>query len=165
MKKYVIGFAFSHLNEVILIRKNKPEWQRNLLNGVGGHVEDGEELLDAMVREFEEETGHATKANQWRRRLVLRSNEFELFVYKATLSIHDFGIAETVTDEKIYRVEVPLSRDLIEGTNGYVPNLCWMVPLLMDRYVSISNVQNFDDGAMHVPQDYYYPKGNKNENR
>ena len=55
---YVAGFCFSECGgRVALIRKLKPEWQRGLLNGIGGKMEPGESLHSAMVREFEEETG------------------------------------------------------------------------------------------------------------
>ena len=55
MKEYVVGFMFS---EEIL--KNKPDWQAGRLNGVGGKVEPNEYPDQAMVREFEEETGVRT---------------------------------------------------------------------------------------------------------
>jgi 8-oxo-dGTP diphosphatase len=58
VKRYVLGFMFDPtLSKVVLIRKDKPEWQQDLLNGVGGKVEDGETFENAMIREFEEEAG------------------------------------------------------------------------------------------------------------
>lgn len=58
MKTYVLGFCFNAaLNKVVLIRKNRPQWQAGKLNGVGGHVEPWELPLGAMVREFREESG------------------------------------------------------------------------------------------------------------
>lgn len=58
MIEYVVGFLFSpDLEKVVLIRKTHPDWQKGLLNGPGGKVEDGETPYDAMVREFKEETG------------------------------------------------------------------------------------------------------------
>jgi 8-oxo-dGTP diphosphatase len=42
MNKYVVGFLFnSDTNKVCLIKKNRPQWQKGRLNGVGGHIEDG----------------------------------------------------------------------------------------------------------------------------
>ncbi|HRU10630.1 MAG TPA: NUDIX domain-containing protein, partial [Thermoanaerobaculia bacterium] len=57
MIKYVLGFAFDDLGRVALVQKERPAWQSGKLNGVGGHIEGHEEVLDAMVREFYEETG------------------------------------------------------------------------------------------------------------
>lgn len=58
MKTYVLGFCFNpSLDKVVLIRKNRPDWQLGKLNGVGGHVKPGETTQAAMTREFREETG------------------------------------------------------------------------------------------------------------
>lgn len=60
MTNYVVGLLFNkELSEVCLIRKNRPGWQAGKLNGVGGHVEDGESPAAAMTREFYEEAGIA----------------------------------------------------------------------------------------------------------
>lgn len=46
--QYVLGFMFSNLmNNVVLLQKQKPNWQKGLWNGVGGKVESGEEPIDA----------------------------------------------------------------------------------------------------------------------
>ena len=59
MKQYVLGFAFSRdKKDIILISKLNPEWQKGKLNGVGGKVEfEDASPMDAMYREFKEETG------------------------------------------------------------------------------------------------------------
>lgn len=57
MTAYVAGFLVCpEEDSVVLVRKNRPAWQRGLLNGVGGHIEQGETPHEAMVREFHEET-------------------------------------------------------------------------------------------------------------
>jgi len=59
MKRYVLGFVFSpDLAKVYLIRKNRPEWQAGLLNGIGGKIELGETEKEAMEREALEESGY-----------------------------------------------------------------------------------------------------------
>ncbi len=64
--EYVVGFAFdADLKEVALIRKKTPEWQAGLLNGLGGHVDEGETPEQAMVREFYEEGGVETNVDHW----------------------------------------------------------------------------------------------------
>lgn len=59
MTEYVLGFYFLD-PFVLLIRKNRPDWQAGKLNGIGGHIEPGESPHDAMVREFREEAGSQT---------------------------------------------------------------------------------------------------------
>ncbi len=55
---YVAGFLFEpYMERVVLIQKEKPTWQKGRLNGVGGKMELGETPLQAMQREFREETG------------------------------------------------------------------------------------------------------------
>lgn len=65
MKRYVLGFAFDEKrSNVVLIEKNRPEWQAGFLNGVGGKIEPEEtNYHTAMSREFQEETG--LKINKW----------------------------------------------------------------------------------------------------
>jgi 8-oxo-dGTP diphosphatase len=64
--QYVVGFMFNvQRTHVALILKEKPAWQRGKFNGVGGKIELGESALEAMVREFREETGHETNPETW----------------------------------------------------------------------------------------------------
>lgn len=66
-KEYVLGFAFSaDAKTIVLIEKQKPDWQKGKLNGVGGKLEEFDKSpLNAMIREFEEETGLKTKSDNW----------------------------------------------------------------------------------------------------
>jgi 8-oxo-dGTP pyrophosphatase MutT (NUDIX family) len=58
MISYVVGIIFDELiDKVLLIRKNRPDWQVGKLNGVGGKIEQDETPNDAMVRECYEECG------------------------------------------------------------------------------------------------------------
>lgn len=55
---FVVGFAFTRdYSKVLLVKKEKPRWQRGKLNGIGGKVEIGELPENAMERECFEETG------------------------------------------------------------------------------------------------------------
>lgn len=101
MKSYVVGFLFDKtLENVVLIRKNRPEWQRNKWNGVGGHIEEGETAACAMAREFEEETGKAIGEREWKGYGRLHGPGWEIFLFFA-VDGHE-GIT-TKTDEVVER--------------------------------------------------------------
>jgi hypothetical protein len=55
--RFVLGFVFDfEAKKVLLVLKNRPDWQTGLLNGLGGKIEADETPLEAMEREFKEET-------------------------------------------------------------------------------------------------------------
>lgn len=63
--KYVAGFLFGlDYKKVVLIKKNKPLWQQDKINAIGGKIEEGETASQAMVRECREECGVAI--DDWR---------------------------------------------------------------------------------------------------
>lgn len=66
-KPYVAGFAFDKsLENVLMIRKTKPEWQAGLLNGIGGKIESYDhDVWAAQSREFWEETGLIVPPLRW----------------------------------------------------------------------------------------------------
>ena len=97
--RYVLGFAFHPARGVVLIRKNRPEWQAGKLNGVGGKIERGELPEQAMAREFEEETGYHTVAADWMFRGQCIGSDFHIEVF--TIVLPRFSIVQTVTDEEV----------------------------------------------------------------
>lgn len=122
---YVAGLMFSEDHQhVALIAKQKPEWQRGKLNAIGGKMEEDDVTsLDAMTREFKEETG-ATVLD-WRHFCTLRFRGGEIYFFTA---IGDLGALKTMEAEEvgIHRVDsVPLSPT--------IPNLRWLVPLALDK--------------------------------
>lgn len=105
--RFVLGFLFSEDgSRVLLVWKNRPAWQNGKLNGVGGKIEPGETPLQAMKREFLEETyfvGYTNKSAdplfedaiepQWhlvgrRHRKAMFENQdesYEMFIYAAKI--------------------------------------------------------------------------------
>jgi 8-oxo-dGTP diphosphatase len=124
MVRYVAGLLFSEdRSHVALIRKQRPEWQRGRLNGIGGHVEPGETDAAAMVREFQEETG-ATVA--WTRFCTLRGRDWSVEWFKAR---YDAFLTDK-TDEHVAWFSVS---DVTRGHVDTIPNVRWLVMLAMDK--------------------------------
>lgn len=123
MTYYVAGFMFSEdLKKVALIVKNKPEWQAGKLNAIGGKIEGAEAPIDAMTREFKEETGVSTDATDWHLYCSLGDNRGYRVYFFFTVSKKVFSV-ETMEDEDV--MIVPSSLDGLK----IIPNLQWLVPM------------------------------------
>lgn len=100
---YVLGISFDD-TRVAMIRKNRPAWQAGSLNFIGGKMESHEGIRDAMVREFEEETGYNTEMDDWKFvGLMSRMNDFT-----CSIMLNDnvrLDELRTVEDEEIVLVE------------------------------------------------------------
>ena len=121
MQRYVVGFMFDFEKEyVLLIRKTKPEWQRGLLNGIGGKIEPGESALEAMRREFEEETG--IYQLQWNQFCVLKDakDEWQVHFFEC---IGPLELAKDTTEE------LPEICKVSELPSNVIPNLKWLIPM------------------------------------
>jgi 8-oxo-dGTP diphosphatase len=129
MEDYVLGFMFSRGRRlVVLIRKDRPAWQRGKLNGVGGRIEPGEQPVDAMVREFGEETGCSTSADQWKEFAVL--NGEGQFCCHCFAAESDIGTARTI-DEKEPVFVLPV-HGLTKDSHAMLDNTRWLVFLAID---------------------------------
>lgn len=119
MTEYVAGFMLDGQN-VALVVKNRPEWQKGRMNGIGGHIELDETPEQAMVREFVEETGYSEKS-YWHKFAELSGEDWRVYFF---WSLGDHSVLRSTTDEKI--VSIPC--DTINHVNC-VPNLQWLVPM------------------------------------
>jgi 8-oxo-dGTP pyrophosphatase MutT (NUDIX family) len=97
--RYVLGFAFGSHGRVLLIRKERPAWQRGRMNGLGGKVESGETDAQAMRREFLEECGLDVPENKWELKGSCIGRSFRIAVFSTELSEHDFPVS--LTDEQV----------------------------------------------------------------
>ena len=134
--KYVAGLLFNkNKTEVALIRKNRPGWQAGKLNAIGGKLEEGESPLDAMIREFSEETG--IYHSDWRLFTVLTGESFEVNFFVGYADYLSRLIS--MTDEKVEvwtLNEVPNMEDKIS-------NLNWLIPLALDKDKVFAVVKDF----------------------
>ena len=130
MKPMVCGFMFSLRRDyVVLIEKLKgPVAVKYRWNGVGGKVEADESSVQAMVREFQEETGVHTGVDDWELFCDCFGHDWHVSFYRA---FHDsYSLAETKESERI--VIVPMRT--IQNCNT-VPNLSWLIPLAFSDYL------------------------------
>lgn len=132
--KYVVGFAFSpDMENVLLIRKQRPEWQCGFLNGIGGKVEPGELPLEAMTRECAEESGLRIPEKDWTYIVRMDSRKNVICFYYTTAAI---STAVQLTDE-----ELVVAKTLHSQTMPVIDNLRWMIPFCI--YIHTRNKSIF----------------------
>lgn len=118
MTTYVLGVATDN-EGVIVIQKEHPEWQKGLINFVGGKVEPGEFPVDAMVREFKEETNIDSTPDNWIYiGEMYRKNDFVCHIFKMHSKEVLFPI--TITDENVFKISYI---DMQKPMNYFMPNL------------------------------------------
>lgn len=121
---YVVGFMFNPARDlVLLIEKDRPVWQAGKLNGVGGKLEDGEDPMFAMVREFKEETGIETRTEDWALRLYTED-------LRTNAEIYTFTTIGKIEDAKQMESEKPVIIEIDKLPDNVVPNLKWSLPFL-----------------------------------
>jgi len=133
VKEYVLGFAFDAEDEkVVLILKQKPDWQKGRFNGIGGKIEPGETPHEAMAREFTEETGKKSSPAEWMKFGVMKedidsdkSSDDSALIYVFTTILFDTKECKTVTEEEVKRFHA----DYLP-TNK-IDNLLWLIPAAM----------------------------------
>lgn len=133
---YVLGIVTSPENDVLLIRKTKPEWQAGRLNGIGGKIEPAESPAFAMAREFYEETGCGIlDARNWdlRIRLTHPNRDSLVFFYHAWMPRHRMQSCVN-TEGKGELIVVKLIRDALIDVS-LMNNLRWMIPMFLDESI------------------------------
>ncbi len=123
-KKYqviprVLVFLFNNLNQVLLLKgaPDKKLWA-NLYNGVGGHIEAGEDILEAAERELIEETGLSDVPLSFCAQIMIDVSEetgVSIFVFKGECNSKQFnpsseGELSWVSLDKLS--ELPVVEDL-----------------------------------------------------
>lgn len=136
--KYVCGFAFSEdLQEVLLIKKKRPDWQKGLMNGIGGKIENVGDIdleleefpIQAMIREFKEETG--VELDKWYEFALIEGEGYVVhFFMSVSNRIFD---AKDMTDEAIVRI---LVSELFKYKTLTLSNLQWLIPMAIDNSVA-----------------------------
>lgn len=130
--KYVAGFFFDeNADRVWLIKKNKPSWQKGLLNAIGGKIEEGETPYQAMMREFIEETGH-NPYGIWTQYATIKGKDWEVNFFYVFATTHDEFLKPTTTTDEVIEwkkiEDVPKIRT--------ISNLPWLIELALDTAIN-----------------------------
>lgn len=107
MERYCLGLIRSlDLHKIVLIKKQRPAFQRDCFNGIGGKLEADETAVEAMVRECREECALTIPADQWHPLAELGDGtHYHIHVFQAT---HDLTKTQTLTDEEVVVVPFPV---------------------------------------------------------
>ena len=153
---YVCGYMFSPDKSLVALTwKNRPDWQKGKLNGIGGKIEPEDVIADryntplyAMRREFFEETGVRTFPNDWELFATVSycdgsPNDFEAeenkVYYFRSFSDKIFSVAKT-TDE--VPIVIPVTTvDLFPQVNHNQ----WLLPMALNSLSGfIYDIREYD---------------------
>jgi len=111
-------------NQVLLIKKARPNWQAGRYNGVGGKIEADETPMQAMRREFKEEAGNMRQ--NWLPHFArLDSDDYVVYCFVGFCG--SLAKATSMTDEPVSWHHV---NNLPSNT---LQNVRWLIPLALDH--------------------------------
>jgi len=144
MKKYTIGILFNEsLTQVVMIYKNRPDWQKDNFNFPGGHIENGETSIVCLIREFEEECAIKTTIDTWKYIGKITNNKnYYVDVFTAIHNPKEHGFVKTNTDEVVIWI------DCNNIPENIVTNVSWLLPFAKDWW-NQGNVENLSFGTFN----------------
>lgn len=154
MINYTVTFIFcKELHRVLLIEKNKPEWQKGFYNGIGGKYEKDESYIDCTIREVKEECG-----------LELNPLDIKLFAIMCTipewkvwcttieLTREEYYKYEQKEEELIYDCKI---EDIHCCSKKILGNVPWLVGLALDTLknnpLTGPHIFNYKNNSLSLP--------------
>lgn len=150
MQEYVLGFVFDFTDkQVLLIKKTKPDWQKGLLNGIGGKVEESDltytdSIHYAMSRECREETSANVPSESWNHFCTMvgidcPDGDWKVYCFSHILrgSSRYKSQFQTVEEEALFWVSLN-EIGVTERRNGdqLLGNIPWLVGMALDHYIN-----------------------------
>lgn len=121
-----LGFIYtSDLQKVLLIKKNRPDWQVGKINGLGGKCEAGETSQQCVSREIREEANIHIPESSWIHLGEMLWSTWHVDVYVAIYD-GDPKAIQSLTDEEVKWFSVN------KLPANMLTNLPWLIPLGVD---------------------------------
>ena len=96
--RVVVGIITDNI-EILLLRKNNPDWQKGLYNGIGGKVELNTTPLETIIKKCQEELG-ANISNWIELDSEISSSGIEIVYFLTTLNEGEIKKLQSQTDER-----------------------------------------------------------------
>lgn len=121
-----LAFVFNeNLDQVLLIKKQKPPQHAGLLNGLGGKLEENETHLECVTREIAEEAGLSISPEKWLSVGQMTWSNWEVSIWTAT----------TASDNRIFPEADVAWYPVQKLPKNIIANLAWLIPLAVDVIV------------------------------
>lgn len=157
--RYSVGYLLSHTLKTVLVI-DKPN--TGFLNGLGGKIQDGETPLEAMQREFLEETLGADCHPDWKMFCTLtgiddRGRPFECNFFYAVIPYE--GMSATFAGRVIHNNEGDVYiEDVTEITSNRrltIPNMPWLLLMAIsiarkEETCNLFSVKELEDHGKQV---------------
>lgn len=130
-RPFVLGFLYSTMfSDVVLIKKTHPDWQAGKWNGIGGQVNEGEAVEEAMSRECFEEVDLAIAPASWHLFANLYAYGDRIFCFWAETSARDL-ISKTDELASFHPVDSVTDRLSLESVH-LVEGVRWLVSMSLE---------------------------------
>jgi len=136
--EYTLGFLFdNNLEKILLIKKNRPKWQKGFLNGIGGKFENNESKVECIHREFKEETN--LDINTWDYIGIYEGSSYIVHIFFSTIDKQFLNLFESLTDEKVGIYEV---NDILNNNHNILPSAKIAILLILET-LNENKINNF----------------------
>lgn len=98
MMRVVVGIITDN-EEILLLKKNNPDWQKGLYNGIGGKVELNTTPLETIIKKCQEELG-VNILNWIELDSEITSSGIEIVYFLTTLNEGEIKKLQSQTDER-----------------------------------------------------------------
>ncbi|WP_148624661.1 NUDIX hydrolase [Aliarcobacter cryaerophilus] len=96
--RVVVGIITDN-KEILLLKKNNPDWQKGLYNGIGGKVELNTTPLETIIKKCQEELG-VNISNWIELDSEISSSGIEIVYFLTTLNEDEIKKLQSQTDER-----------------------------------------------------------------